>query len=91
VSPDGRPVLIGRLRGRRPRYRKPYLLIDIYCPACQTKHTHGWLGTSDHLDAVTHRAAHCRDGSASRQGGYYLALDPADDARSVRLTRRYNG
>jgi hypothetical protein len=59
------------------RFSKPVLLLDVWCPFCKRHHNHG----GDHydprrLDAVSHRQAHCSDGSPLLDRGYYVGLDP---------------
>jgi hypothetical protein len=86
TPPDDRPMLLGRLRLCRYRVTgATYLRIDVWCPCCRVQHTHGF---TQGLDECEHRTAHCRDSSPFRDGGYYIAVDPAHDAESVELLRK---
>jgi hypothetical protein len=93
TTPDGLPLLLGRLRRKRPKNgTPPYLLIDVWCPACGMKHTHGWPLDEGRLDALGHRAAHCRgDDPPFWRAGYWIGLDPAHDEESLRVLGRSRG
>ncbi len=87
-SPDGQTILYGRLKGRRPRDRGRHLLIEVLCPYCQKRVTHGWSLASKSLDETYHKSAHCKFG-APYGAGYWVALDPQFDHESLRLLQRY--
>jgi hypothetical protein len=72
ASEDKRPILRGHLdsSGRT---------IRVFCPYCDTFHTHGWPeGTSPR--AIEHRNAHCHTANPYRESGYYIALFKREDS-----------
>jgi hypothetical protein len=75
------PLLVGPLSARRVSPAgQPYVAIAVWCPYCKRRHEHGWDPESRRSHAVSHRAAHCDDGSPLCGGGYFIGPDPAHAA-----------
>lgn len=62
----GVPVLRGVLKSRGKEIR-------VYCPYCNTTHSHGW---DPQLSPrrIEHRSAHCSGDNPFREGGYYIGI-----------------
>ena len=58
---------------KRPGYQYRSAQIAVWCPYCCRMHFHGW-DMRDNGRVLSHRAAHCREGSPLRDTGYYIAV-----------------
>jgi hypothetical protein len=60
-----RPLLVGEKVNKSG--------IAVWCPFCARYHRHCW-DEDDKETHVSHRVAHCDDGSPFLNGGYYIGI-----------------